>query len=78
MRRCLGAGFAQFEMATVLRVLARRTAALRPDRPAPERITRRSITLVPAREGRVAVEPASSARGDEQRLGAVGDRAALV
>ena len=58
VRRCLGASFAQFEMAAVLRVLARRAAALTPDRPAPERVARRSITLVPAREGQVAIDPA--------------------
>jgi cytochrome P450 len=58
VRRCLGASFAQFEMAAVLRVLARRAAALTPDRPAPECVARRSITLVPARQGQVAIDPA--------------------
>ena len=52
VRRCLGASFAQFEMAAVLRVLARRCARLEPDGLVPERTARRSITLVPAREGR--------------------------
>ena len=51
VRRCLGASFAQFEMAAVLRVLARRCARLEPDALVPERTARRSITLVPAREG---------------------------
>ena len=51
IRRCLGASFAQFEMAAVLRVLARRCARLEPDALVPERVARRSITLVPAREG---------------------------
>jgi cytochrome P450 len=60
VRRCLGASFAQFEMATVLRVLARRAAGLVPERAEPERVARRSITLVPAREGRVRVEPAAT------------------
>jgi cytochrome P450 len=55
VRRCLGASFAQFEMATVLRVLARRCSRLEPDVLVPERVARRSITLVPAREGRVLV-----------------------
>ena len=54
-RRCLGASFALFEMAAVLRVLARRCSSLRPDGVVPERIARRSITLVPEREGRVLV-----------------------
>jgi cytochrome P450 len=77
VRRCLGASFALFEMATVLRVIASRFDRLDPDTGAPERIRRRAITLVPEREGRVRVG-AASARGDEQRLGAVGDRAGLV
>ena len=55
VRRCLGASFAQFEMAAVLRVLARRCERLEPDALVPERTTRRSITLVPAREGSVLV-----------------------
>jgi len=55
VRRCLGASFAQFEMAAVLRVVARRCARLEPDGVVPERIARRSITLVPEREGSVLV-----------------------
>jgi cytochrome P450 len=55
VRRCLGAAFAQFEMATVLRVLAARRASLAADGAPPERVARRSITLVPARDGRVLV-----------------------
>jgi cytochrome P450 len=55
VRRCLGASFALFEMATVLRVIARRCARLEPDGPVPERIVRRSITLVPEHDGRVLV-----------------------
>jgi len=55
VRRCLGASFAQFEMTAVLRVLARRCARLEPDALVPERIARRSITLVPEREGSVLV-----------------------
>jgi cytochrome P450 family 135 len=53
-RRCLGAAFALFEMRTVLRVVAAQ-AELRPARPEPERVGRRSITLVPARGGEVVV-----------------------
>jgi len=55
IRRCLGASFAQFEMAAVLRVLARRCERLEPDALVPERVTRRSITLVPERDGAVLV-----------------------
>jgi cytochrome P450 family 135 len=55
IRRCLGASFALFEMAAVLRVLARRCERLEPDALVPERIVRRSITLVPERQGRVLV-----------------------
>jgi len=55
VRRCLGASFAQFEMASVLRAVARRCERLEPDGLVPERIARRSITLVPEREGRVVV-----------------------
>ena len=55
VRRCLGASFALFEMAAVLRVLARRMERLEPDGVVPERTARRSITLVPEREGRVLV-----------------------
>ncbi len=55
VRRCLGASFALFEMATVLRVIAARCARLEPGGPVPERIARRSITLVPEHEGRVLV-----------------------
>src|SRR5829696_1549895 len=55
VRRCLGASFAQFEMAAVLRVLGRRCERLEPDGLVSERIARRSITLVPEREGRVLV-----------------------
>jgi cytochrome P450 len=54
IRRCLGASFALFEMKTVLRVIAGR-ARLRPDDPAPERSSRRAITIVPADEARVVV-----------------------
>jgi cytochrome P450 len=55
VRRCLGASFALFEMAAVLRVIARRVERLAPDGPAPERAARRAVTLVPARGARVLV-----------------------
>jgi cytochrome P450 len=55
VRRCLGASFALFEMRVVLRELAARLE-LRAVDSRPERITRRAITLVPERGGRVVAE----------------------
>lgn len=54
MRRCIGAAFAQFEMRAVLRGVLRNVDLA----PAggTERISRRAITLVPRRGGRVTVE----------------------
>jgi cytochrome P450 family 135 len=52
VRRCLGASFAQFEMAVVLRELVKRREA-RPARPAPERVFRRAITETPRRDAEV-------------------------
>jgi cytochrome P450 len=46
VRRCLGASFAQFEMAVVLRELVKRRE-MRPADPKPERIFRRAITETP-------------------------------
>jgi cytochrome P450 family 135 len=46
VRRCLGAAFAQFEMAVVLRELVKRYE-IRPANPRPERIFRRAITETP-------------------------------
>ena len=57
MRRCLGASFALFEMTTVLRVIAERVERLEAPDPAGERVTRRAITLVPARGARVSAAP---------------------
>ena len=51
-RRCLGAAFAQFEMAVVLRELVRRRRIL-PARPEPERIYRRAITETPRNDAEV-------------------------
>jgi cytochrome P450 len=52
VRRCLGAQFAQMEMKTVLRTILA-NASLEPTTAKPERITRRAITMVPGRGGRV-------------------------
>jgi cytochrome P450 len=54
-RRCLGAAFATMEMREVLRVVAERVD-LRPERPAGERMRRRSVTLSPSRGARVIAE----------------------
>ena len=54
-RRCLGAAFASLEMREVLRAVAARFA-LRPDRAEGERMRRRSVTLAPARGGRLVCE----------------------
>jgi cytochrome P450 family 135 len=55
VRRCLGASFAALEMREVLRAVAARFT-LEPDRPEGERMRRRSITLAPARGGRIVPE----------------------
>jgi cytochrome P450 family 135 len=52
VRRCLGASFAQFEMAVVLRELVRRRE-VRPARPEPERVFRRAITETPRHDAEV-------------------------
>jgi cytochrome P450 family 135 len=52
VRRCLGAAFAQFEMAVVLRELVWRRA-IRPADPEPERVFRRAITETPRHNTRV-------------------------
>ena len=54
IRRCLGAAFAQFEMAVVLRELVARHE-IRPSRPAPERSYRRAITETPRRDAEVVL-----------------------
>jgi cytochrome P450 len=46
VRRCLGAAFAQFEMAVVLRELVSRRS-IRPAKPKSERVFRRAITETP-------------------------------
>lgn len=51
-RRCLGAAFATLEMREVLRAVSQRFT-LAPDRPAGERMRRRSVTLAPARGGSI-------------------------
>jgi cytochrome P450 len=62
VRRCLGASFAIFEMKVVLRTLAARIERLTPERPASERVTRRAVTLVPARGARVVAAPRAPVR----------------
>ncbi len=52
VRRCLGASFAQFEMAVVLRELVKRRD-VRPADPAPERPFRRAITETPRHDAEV-------------------------
>jgi cytochrome P450 len=52
VRRCLGASFAQFEMAVVLKELVKRHQ-IRPANPKPERIFRRAITETPRRNAEV-------------------------
>jgi cytochrome P450 len=54
-RSCLGAGFAMFEMRVVLRTILR-GLALRAERPAPERMKLRNITLTPARGAEVIAQ----------------------
>ncbi len=52
VRRCLGAAFAQFEMAVVLSELVKRRD-IRPAKPKPERIFRRAITETPRHNTKV-------------------------
>jgi cytochrome P450 len=52
VRRCLGASFAQFEMAVVLRELVKRHQ-IRPAKPESERIFRRAITETPRHDAEV-------------------------
>src|SRR5512132_2253476 len=54
VRRCVGAAFALMEMREVLRVLTARLV-LAPERPAPERMRRRGVTLHPGRGARVVL-----------------------
>jgi cytochrome P450 len=56
VRRCIGASFAQFEMATILRVLAASPLRLAVRRPEPIRAT--GVTIVPGRGVRVRREAA--------------------
>jgi cytochrome P450 family 135 len=52
VRRCLGAAFAQFEMAVVLRELVKRRH-IHPASPKPERVFRRAITETPRHDAEV-------------------------
>jgi cytochrome P450 len=54
VRRCLGAAFAQLEMAVVLRELVKRRE-IRPADPKPERVFRRAITETPRHNARVVL-----------------------
>ena len=54
VRRCIGASFAQFEIATILRVLARTPLRLAVAKPEPMRAT--GVTIVPGRGVRVVRE----------------------
>jgi cytochrome P450 len=54
VRRCLGAAFAQFEMAVVLRELVKRHD-IRPAKPASERNFRRAITETPRHDAEVVL-----------------------
>jgi cytochrome P450 family 135 len=54
VRRCLGASFAQFEMAVVLRELVKRRQ-IRPANPKPERVFRRAITETPRHNAEVVL-----------------------
>jgi cytochrome P450 len=51
-RRCLGAAFATLEMREVIRAVSQRFL-IRPDRPEPERMRRRSVVLAPSRQGSI-------------------------
>lgn len=54
VRRCIGGGFAIFEMKTVLQTMAAKLE-LRPARPEPERPRRRLITFTPGRRAEVVL-----------------------
>jgi cytochrome P450 len=54
VRRCLGASFAQFEMAVVLKELVKRHQ-IRPANPRPERVFRRAITETPRHNAEVVL-----------------------
>jgi cytochrome P450 len=56
VRRCIGASFAQFEMATILRVLVQSPVRLAVRRPEPMRAT--GVTIVPGRGVRVVRDAA--------------------
>jgi cytochrome P450 len=61
IRRCVGASFAVFEMKTILTEMLRHVRPEAPS-PMPERIGRRSITLVPNAEATVTLMPARQLR----------------
>ena len=55
VRRCLGASFALFEMRVVMQTILDRVELRAAPGAAPERTTRRAITLAPTRGGRIAL-----------------------
>jgi cytochrome P450 len=59
-RRCLGAGFAEAEMRTVLRTVLRTVRLSAPD-PAPEAVARRRFTFAPGGQARARVDGPASA-----------------
>ncbi len=61
VRRCIGSSFAILEMKAVLAAIAT-TVRLRPPPDGPERTTRRSLALAPARGGEVVVESLDAPR----------------
>ena len=55
-RRCIGAAFSLNEARIVLRTILRH-ARLEPSRRPPERVSRRNVFVVPARGGRITLQP---------------------
>ena len=55
-RRCLGAAFSLNEARIILRTILRH-ARLEPSRRPPERVSRRNVFVVPARGGRITLQP---------------------
>jgi cytochrome P450 family 135 len=66
VRRCLGASFAQFEIAAVLPEIVGRLS-LRPARRRPERVSRRAISFAPSRGTEVIVEGREGVERDAPR-----------
>jgi cytochrome P450 len=77
IRRCIGAALAQAELAEVLRVIVQRTE-LAPERPAPDPVVLRGITLAPKHGVPVKVLAVASGHQASRRsassLAAVGSK----